>query len=341
MALPQETAKLDPISGYQVPQSTNNFWANLSTWDGWSRWGSRLANSMVVVSTVQDRGSVGYFNIKTSTDVTGNIAYSVYTSNTGAFAGEETVSNISPNTGNIAAFCSRYYAVVANVTEPSGYGVLRTMSVTSINSRFDIQLDDLVLGNLSGNINHKVLPLPRSVSAITNLQVTPHYESAEYVEDGYLQTYHVGTYTRLKTNGGIDANATSMAVESIASFQNSRHIIIMDNEVMAYTGKTADTPWPILNSLERGVDTAAEFGNTTAASHVINTEIQLYDTITFNAPYFSNETTIGTPFVISKDRQAPAITLKSNVGLGVGGTVDVRLSVLPEQYMDSTNLNTR
>jgi hypothetical protein len=341
MALPQETAKLDPVTGYQIPQTTNNYWANLSAWGGWTKWGARTANSMVVVSTVQDRGSVGYFNIKTSTDVTGNISYSVYTSNTGAFAGEETISNIAPGSGNVAAFCSRYYAVAANVTEPTGGAVLRSMSVTSINSRFDIQLDDIVLGTLSGNVNHRILPLPRSVSAITNLQVTPHYEPADYVEEGYLQTYHVGTHTTLKTVGGISANSTSMAVASIDSFQNSRHLIVMDNEVMAYTGKTADTPYPILNSLERGLSEAPEFGATTATSHVTGTEVQLYDTITFNSPYFSNETTIGTPFVISKDRQAPAITLKSNVGVGVGGTVDVRLSVLPEQYMDDVNLNTR
>jgi hypothetical protein len=342
MALPQETAKLDPINGYQIPQSTNNYWANLSAWGGWTKWGTRSANSMVVVSTVQDRGSVGYYNLKTSTDVTGNITYKVYASNTGAFAGEETITNITPNTGNIAAFCSRYYAVVANVTEPSGGAVLRSMSVTSINSRFDIQLDDLVLGNLSGNINQKVLPLPRPVSAITNIQVTPHYESAEYVEDGYVQTYSVGTYTTLKTVGGIGANTSSMAVGSISGFQNSRHLIVMDNEVMAYTGHSSSSPpWPVLNNLERGLDTAPEFGNTSPTFHLIETEVQLYETITFNAPYFTNDVIIGTPFVISKDRQAPAITLKSNVGLGVGGTVDVRLSVLPEQYMDEVNLNTR
>lgn len=340
MSLPVSTATIDQSTGFALPRNIGT-WGNLVAWDSWKSWNNQRANSMIVVGTVTDRGKSGYFNLRTTADVTGNIAYSVYTSNSGAFSGEETVSNITPNTSNIAAFYGRFYTVVANVTDPSGAIELRSLNVTSVDSRFDLELDDLVLGNLSGNIDHKILPLSRPVSAITNIQVTPHYETALYVDDDYLQTYNVGTYTRLKSASGITANSTIMAVESIDNFQNSRHLIVMDNEVMAYTGKTADTPWPILNSLERGLSEAPEFGATVAAGHVIDTEVQLYDSITFNAPYFTNETTIGTPFVISKDRQAPAITLKSNVGLGVGGTVDARISVLPEQYMDNTNLGTR
>ena len=341
MALPNNTSIIDSVTNYAIPRNEGT-WANLSlgTWETWKSWQNRRANSMVVVSTVQDRGVQGYFNIKTTADVTGNISYSVYTSNTGAFAGEETISNISPNTSNLAAFYGRYYSVVANVTDPSGQIELRKLDIETINSRFDIQLDDLSMGSLSGNVDYKVLPLSRSVSAITNIQVTPHYERAEYFEEGYVQNYSVGTYTTLKMN--LSANATVMAVGSIADFQNSRHLIVLDNEVMAYTGKSSQSPpWPNLLSLERGLSEAPEFGATVAASHANETEVQLYETITFNQPYVNNETVIGTPFVISKDRFAPTISLKSNIGIGVGGTVDARLSVLPEQYMDSTNLGTR
>lgn len=340
MGLPTSTATIDTTTGYALPRNTGS-WGNIVAWDSWKSWNNQRANSMVLVGTITDRGRPGYFNLKTTADVTGNIAYSVYTSNSGAFSGEETISNIAPNTGNIAAFYGRYYTVVATVTDPSGAIELRSLGVTSVDSKFDIELDDLVLGNLSGNIDQKILPLPRPVSAITNIQVTPHYESAEYVDLGYVQNYSVGTYTTLKTQGGIGANTSSMAVGSIDNFQNSRHLIVMDNEVMAYTGKTSGIPYPTLNSLERGLSEAPEFGATTATYHVIETEVQLYDSITFNQPYFTNDTVIGTPFVISKDRQAPAITLKSNAGISVGGTVDARLSVLPEQYMDNTNLGTR
>lgn len=340
MPLPQETAILDPSTGFQLPPNTTGAWANLVTWSSWLSWNNRPANAMTVISTVTDRGSVGYFNLRTSTDVTGNITYAVFTSNTGSFSGEETISNISPNTGNIAAFCGRYYAVVANITEPSGGAVLRSMNITSTNSTFDLQYDDLVIGTLGGNVNHRILPLSRSVSAIKNIQVTPHYESAAYVVDDYIQSWSVGTKTYIAQL--VLQNDTSLAVTSVTGFPNNTHLVVVDQEVIEISGRDANnTPYPILNVSGRGVDSTPEFGNTSPATHAVDTEVQLYDTIVFNDLYVRIEDIIGTPFVISKDRTAPAITLKNNVGASVGGTIDARITVLPEQFMDQTNLNTR
>ena len=198
MSLPLSTTIIDQSTGYALPRNTGT-WADVTSWASWQTWNNQRANSMIVVGTVTDRGTVGYFNLKTSADVTGNIAYSVYTSNTGAFAGEETVSNITPNSGNIAAFYGRYYSVVANVTDPSGAIELRSLNVTSLNSRFDIQFNDVDTSSLSqgpNNSGSRVLPLPRTISAVTNMQVTAHNPSQQnsiYIttgNTGYILDYN-------------------------------------------------------------------------------------------------------------------------------------------------------
>jgi hypothetical protein len=222
MALPQDTSVIDDSSGYAVPQS-NSTWdsmANAITWGSWTAWNHRPANSMVVVGTVQDRGSSGYFNIKTTADVTGNIAYSVYTSNTGAFAGEETVSNITPNSGNLAAFYGRYYSVVANVTDPSGQIQLRSLVSTSTNSRFDIQYNDVDSSTLDTNEYGVVLPLSRTISAVLNMTVTPHDPGAtalRYISSNYIYDWQSNAEARLTADLGTRPTYTGYAVTLTAN----------------------------------------------------------------------------------------------------------------------------
>jgi hypothetical protein len=223
MPLPVSTSTIDNTTGFAIPANTGT-WGNLVAWDSWKNWNNLRANTMIVVSTITDRGTAGYFNIKTTADVTGNIAYSVYTSNTGAFAGEETVSNITPNTSNIAAFYGRYYSVVANVTDPSGAIELRSLNVTSTNSRFDIQFNDVDTGTLAAgpnNASSRVLPLSRTISAVTNMQVTAHnptLQNSIYIttgNTGYVLDYNgpSTTLSNVVTSSGAVVEYLAMAVE--------------------------------------------------------------------------------------------------------------------------------
>ena len=238
MPLPVNTSTIDPLTGYAVPANTGT-WANLSglSWSTWTAWSNRKANTMVVVSQVQDREQEGYFNLKTDVDVTGNITYSVYTSNTGAFAGEETVSNISPNTGNLSAFYGRYYTVVATVTDPSGEIQLRNFNITSTNSRFDIQFNDLETSSLASGPNNagsRVLPLPRTISAVTNMQVTAHNPSIQ--NSVYTTTGNTGYV--LDYNSTI-STVTTQAISSYATYTN--YIMVATKEApYNYIFKTED-----------------------------------------------------------------------------------------------------
>lgn len=219
MPLPVSTSTIDDSTGFAIPANTGT-WGNLVAWDSWKNWNNLRANTMTVVSTITDRGSAGYFNIKTTADVTGNITYSVYTSNTGAFSGEETISNISPNTGNLSAFYGRYYTVVANVTDPSGAIELRSLNVTSTNSRFDIQFNDLDTGTLAAGPNDagsRVLPLPRTISAVTNMQVTAHnptLQNSIYITTG--NTGYVLDYNGPSTTLSNTVTSSGAVVEYLA-----------------------------------------------------------------------------------------------------------------------------
>jgi WD40 repeat protein len=197
MALPNNTSRFDSVTNSQVP-APNTTWSNLSglTWSTWNRWPLISANTMTVLSAVTNRGSQGWFNLQITADVTGNIAYGVFVSNSGAFASEETRTEILPNTSNISAFYGQYFAVAANVSGGNDLQ-LRRLDIVSSNARFDIQFNDLDTGTLDTEDNvYRILPLPRTIGAVTNMQVTAHnptLQNSIYIttgNTGYVLDYN-------------------------------------------------------------------------------------------------------------------------------------------------------
>ena len=130
----------------------------------------------------------------------------------------------------------------------------------------------------------------------------------------------------------------------LVNFPNNNGTIIIGNEVVFYdTSNKNDLPFPLLTSMQRGIDTSV-FGDTTAVSHNSGTEVQLLDAahgFVYDTQYIGDEDVWGTPQIRSKDRTAPALAVKRPDGAFVQTIVDARLSVLPEQYMDAINLGVR
>ena len=256
MPLPIDTSTIDSVTGYAVPLSTGT-WAGLAnavTWGSWTSWNNQAANSMVVVGNVQDRGKTGYFNIKTSADVIGNISYQVFTSNNGAFAGEEMITNVSPNTSNLNAFYGRYYSVVANVTDPAGQIQLRSLNVTSTDSRFDIQFNDVDTSALEAGPNNsgsRVLPLNRTISAVTNMQVSSHNPSVS--SSVYINTGNYG-YT-LEYNGTVGTTLASQLSQVPAFTQYAAFAVGSDSPNIKVYKTLNGTEW---------FDTTATFSNSVA-----------------------------------------------------------------------------
>ncbi len=257
MALPISTAYIDPETNSALPlsQTTWASFANVVAWSGWRTWNAQPANSMVVVSSVQDRGVTGYFNIRTTADVTGNIAYSVYTSNSGAFAGEETISNITPNTSNIGAFYGRYFVVAATVSDLSGQIQLRSLNIESTNNRFDIQFNDVDTQNLSAGPDSgtKILPLSRTISAVTNMQVTAHNpvaSSATYMPTGNGPTGYIVNYTGPSTTLSNIITSSNTTVEYLAMAVEETSIGVKVYKTI--DGQTYDTLANLANASNTG-----------------------------------------------------------------------------------------
>ncbi|CAB4153661.1 hypothetical protein UFOVP640_15 [uncultured Caudovirales phage] len=196
MPLPQTTSQLDPATGYQIPTNSGT-WANASTWGSYTSWISQPSTSIVVVSDIIDRGSVGLFNVKTTADVSGDISYSVFTSNTGEFQGEEIETIFTPYTTNASAFLGRYFAVCANVTSSSGSCELRSLGIAHTNNNFDLHFNNISTEDLDLGEYGSILPMPRAVGAINNIQATAHLPSdasARYIYTGNDDTGYIVNY---------------------------------------------------------------------------------------------------------------------------------------------------
>jgi len=227
MPLPQTTSQLDPVTGYQIPTNSGT-WANATTWGNYTSWISQPSTSIVVVSDIIDRGSVGFFNVRTTADVSGDISYSVFTSNTGEFQGEEVESIFTPFTTNVSAFCGRYFAVCANVTSSSGSCELRSLGIAHTNNNFDLHFNNISTEDLDLGEFGSILPMPRTVGAINNIQATAHLPSdasSRYVYTGNDDTGYVVNY---------DGNSTTLSNTITSAGEATAYLAFNTSSVNPY-----------------------------------------------------------------------------------------------------------
>ena len=173
MALPNFTADYDLGTNSYIARNTGT-WANVSTWASWTTWSQLPEPTMLFYTEVYDRGQVGYFNLRTDSDFVGNITYQVYTSTSGAFAGEETVTTVTANTSNVAAFYGQYYVVAANIASTGAIAQLKSMTITSTDAALDLKFNSVETSTLTQTAQGAQIALPRVVSAVTNMQITCH-----------------------------------------------------------------------------------------------------------------------------------------------------------------------
>jgi hypothetical protein len=277
MALPGTTGVFDKTKSSYVPTNSGT-WADLSSWTTWTNWSNRPAGYFLVVSDISDRGRIGYFNLKTSADVSGSIAYTVYTSSTGAFAGEETVTTISPNTGNLTAFYGRYYAISANVSGGTGTE-LRNLTITSTNDAFDIDYNDINTNDLDVSPNASgghILTLPRVISAVVNMQVTPSIPisaTSNYIttgNTGYVLDFTATASTTLSTS---ISNATMFTAYAAVATTASPSVLI-------YKTIDSGTTYSLIGNVANGVSSYGESisWNSSGTQLILGTDAA-------NAPY--------------------------------------------------------
>lgn len=202
MALPSIDAIFDAgLNGY-VARNTGT-WANLTTWGSWTGWSNLPANAVTVTSQIVDRGAPGYFNLRTDITAVGNITYRVFTSTTGNFAGEETITTVTSGESNIAAFYGQYYVVEAQASTTAQLPLIENFVVTDTNQTLTYALGDLETAALTVSGSGRQITVGRTISAVTSVQITPHEPPAqaqtqdtenyymETPEDNYLVPYIV------------------------------------------------------------------------------------------------------------------------------------------------------
>lgn len=194
MALPAINGQLDSELNQVFPSNTGT-WSDLSgtTWADWNQWITKPSNPMTWIADILDLGAVKTVNLKITTDANGLVAYDVYTSSTGAFAGEEVLTTIAQGATGVASFTCRYIAVVVKVTQTQGLNTLNSVELRANDSRINILLKDINTSSLSGTITGRVLALPRAVSSIIDMTVTPHELASPYTLDLYVSSTQTST----------------------------------------------------------------------------------------------------------------------------------------------------
>lgn len=163
-------------------------WSDLSgtTWSNWNSYTLDAPQYLTYLLDAQDLGSVQDFCLTISTQTNGIVDYYVYTSNTGAFSGEEVEHEILSESDNVPAFTARYFQVGVRVEKINASQEIISVQVQVIRSRNKLSIDNVDTATLNdGSTLGYSIPLPKPVSKITNIQITPH-EVTPYILDLYV-----------------------------------------------------------------------------------------------------------------------------------------------------------
>lgn len=172
---------------------TNNTgtWDDLTTWDSWNGYVNQ-PNTLNWLSEVVNLGSPEYFTLEITADCVGVVTYTVYTSTTGVFGGEETVTTVNEGDTDVAGFYGQYCIIGITVDGQGRVPAINSFDFTASTQRLTFVLNDINSTTLSGTDANRTLVLPQTVSNIANIQITPHitdnYTVESYVADDYFET---------------------------------------------------------------------------------------------------------------------------------------------------------
>lgn len=170
------------------PNDTGTWSSCPTTWDLWNTWFLAPANPLIF-RTMPTRvmGNLD-FNLKIETIANGTVSYEVYTSTTGAFAGEETTVAVASGASNVSGFQGQYYSVAVVVNQTIGTPTITAVQMTASDKTISQTLNNLTTSTLGGSITARQLPITRNFSLITTIDVQPK-EVTAYALDLYVSNY--------------------------------------------------------------------------------------------------------------------------------------------------------
>ena len=175
--------ELDTNFNIIIPTSTGT-WADLTSWSDWTQWNFE-PQTIIWTSNLLDFGSVDYFSLEVITEYQGALnSYTIHTSETGLFNGEETELVVEDGDTDIAAFYARYVYVTVNLDGSA----LINMNINASRETFDIVLKNISTSTLPGTVNERTLVFPETPSQIVSLDIVPVNDTA-YNMNVYVTDY--------------------------------------------------------------------------------------------------------------------------------------------------------
>jgi len=192
MTTPAPNGIFDQVLGYVLPPDSGTWATSPSTWDDFTQWAMQ-PGTLIWATDIIDLKTVKTFNLKIQTVANGRVEYNVYTSDTGAFAGEETITSIATGDDGIPGFTGQYVWIEIFVYNTGGVNILQGVEYEVSEQANKFSLYDINTSTLGGTVAARQLVLPKSVASVTNIQITPHEVSA-YPLDVYVTNTPTSTY---------------------------------------------------------------------------------------------------------------------------------------------------
>lgn len=177
----------------RVEAPSTGTWADLTTWDNWTNYNTSPPDYLYWLADILDLGEVKQFCLNITTLANGIVDYYVYTSDTGAFAGEEVETIILAEDTGIQAFSGRYVWVGVRVELLNQPQEITGIEIRAVEGRVKFSIDNLDTTTINdGSSEGYVVPFTRSVGTITNVQITPK-EVTPFQLDVYVTDYPTST----------------------------------------------------------------------------------------------------------------------------------------------------
>lgn len=162
-----QVGQLDQISGTIKAQGRSR-WLDLTTWNEYKDW-IAVKDPIKWTAPVIDIGSVRYFTVEVVAEFTGTAShYDIAVSETGEFAGEETVYKIQDGDTNVSAFYGRYVYVTVTINGTE----LNRMTVTTRTNTNTFYYNNISTSTLSGSSSARQLPITNPISQVVDMDIT-------------------------------------------------------------------------------------------------------------------------------------------------------------------------
>lgn len=182
-----QQGQLDGVTG-TIKALGSGRWGDVSSWSNFTDY---ITTKLPIIWTAPqlDLGKIQYFTVSVETEFQGTPNYfEISVSDTGEFAGEETVYKILDGNTNVSAFYGRYVYVTFSVTGPE----LSQMTVTTDTTTRLIKFNNVQTSTLSGTASSRQLPITNPISQIVDMQISV-VASASYNMDVYVTDYLAST----------------------------------------------------------------------------------------------------------------------------------------------------